>query len=80
MDILIGMDSLNPKSAKFLNEKLMCQLGDHYGADTLCINKNLLQSELRKYKRQTSLTAVSVNVYTSFIASFKVAFLRIPGG
>ena len=65
MDILIGMDSLNPKSAKFLNEKLMCQLVDHYGADTLCINKTLLQSELRKYKSQTSLTAVSGNVEIS---------------
>ena len=49
MDILIGMDSLNPKSAKFLNEKLMCQLVDHYGADTLSLNKTLLQFWLRKY-------------------------------
>ena len=65
MDILIGMDLLNPKSAKFLNEKLMCQLVDHYGADSLCINKTLLQSELRKYKSQTSLTAVSGNVEIS---------------
>ena len=40
----------------------MCQLVDHYGADTLCINKIFLQSELRKYNSQTNLTAVSGNV------------------
>ena len=43
----------------------MCQLVDHYGADSLCINKTLLQSELRKYKSQTSLTAISGNVEIS---------------
>ena len=65
MGIMIGIDSLNPKSAKFLNEKLMHQLVDHYRSDNMCINKTLLQSDLRKYKSQKSLTYVSGNVEIS---------------
>ena len=29
MNILTGIDALNPKSANFLNEKLLCKLMDH---------------------------------------------------
>lgn len=50
MIVLTGIDSLNPKSARFLEEKLLLQLVDHYGADTLQINRTLLIFEVRKYK------------------------------
>ena len=43
----------------------MWQFVNYDGADTLFINKSLLQSELCKYKSQTSLIAVSVNVEIS---------------
>ena len=50
MIVLTGIDSLNPKSARFLEEKLLLQLVDYYGADTLQINRTLLIFEVRKYK------------------------------
>ena len=50
MIVLTGIDSLNPKSAIFLEEKLLLQLVDHYGEDILQINRTLLIFEVRKYK------------------------------
>ena len=50
MIVLAGIDSLNPRSARFLEEKLLLQLVDYYGADTLQINRTLLVFEVRKYK------------------------------
>ncbi|CAB4036428.1 zinc finger MYM-type 1-like [Paramuricea clavata] len=50
MTVLIGIDSLNPKSTRCLEEKLLLHLVDHYGENTLQINKILLVFKVRKYK------------------------------
>lgn len=52
MVILKGMDALNATSSRFLDEQLLLQLVDHYGADALDLNKTLLQVEVQKYKLQ----------------------------
>ncbi len=52
MVILKGMDALNASSPKYLDEQLLSQLVDHYGTDTLDLNKTLLQIEVQKYKLQ----------------------------
>ena len=61
MNVLTGIDALNPKSEKFVNEKIMCQLVDHYEADNVCINKTLLQTDVSKHKIQTSLPLPSTS-------------------
>ena len=43
--ILKGMDALNAASTLFLDEQLLSQLVEHYGADTLNVNKTLLELE-----------------------------------
>ena len=52
LDILKGIDALNAASTLFLNEQLLSKLLDHYGADTLNVNKTLLELEVKKYKLQ----------------------------
>ena len=42
--------SVNPLSSKFLDENLLGQLFDHYGATSQGINKTLLLFEVRKFK------------------------------
>lgn len=48
--VFLAMDSLNPLSSKYLDEKLLIQHVDHYGPTSLGINKTLLLFEVRKFK------------------------------
>jgi hypothetical protein len=62
MAVLTGIDSLNPKSTRFLEEKLLLQLVDCYGENNLQINKTLLVFEVRKYKLACEVATMRVLV------------------
>lgn len=57
IELLKGMDGLNPKSSKFIDETSLLKVVDHYGAGTLNISKSLLSLEVRKYQLQIKLSA-----------------------
>ena len=46
------MDALTATSSRYLDEQLLSQLVDHYGADTLDLSKTLFQLEVQKFKLQ----------------------------
>ena len=55
IELLKGMDGLNPKSSKFIDETSLLKVVDHYGASTLNISKSLLSLEIRKYHIESKL-------------------------
>ena len=74
--ILKGMDALNAASTLFLDEQLLSQLVEHYGADTLNVNKTLLELEVKKYKLQfnPNITPSATNMDPKFYPNLMKLF------